>query len=79
MAVPTRAECARLDDGDPLASYRAEFVIEDDALIYFDGNSLGRLPKATVARVNQVLTAEWGGSADQVVARDLARPPHAGG
>jgi kynureninase len=58
--VPTRQDCAALDAADPLASYREEFVIEDDSLIYFDGNSLGRLPKATVRRVEQVLTREWG-------------------
>ena len=58
----TRAECEALDAADPLASYRAEFVVDDDALIYLDGNSLGRLPKATSDRVQRVLAHEWGSS-----------------
>ena len=33
-----------LDWKDDLASFREEFVINDDDLIYMDGNSLGRLP-----------------------------------
>ncbi len=56
----TREECVALDRADPLASYRGEFVVEDESLIYLDGNSLGRLPRATVDRVGQVLDAEWG-------------------
>ncbi len=59
--TPTRSDCVALDDLDPLASYRTEFVIDDESLIYFDGNSLGRLPRATVDRVHEVLRREWGG------------------
>ena len=58
--APTRDDCVTLDDEDPLRSYRDEFAIDDQALIYFDGNSLGRLPRETVERVNHVLTREWG-------------------
>ena len=49
-----------LDAADPLAHYRDEFVITDNDLCYLDGNSLGRLPKATVAVVNSYLYDEWG-------------------
>lgn len=56
----TRADCVALDAADPLASYRGEFVVEDESLIYLDGNSLGRLPRATVERLRQVLSHEWG-------------------
>jgi kynureninase len=49
-----------LDNKDPLARYKSEFVIEDPTLCYLDGNSLGRLPKATIAAVNDFLTKEWG-------------------
>ncbi len=59
-AAVTREECRRLDDADPLASYRDEFLLPDPALIYFDGNSLGRLPRASAERVRQVMTDEWG-------------------
>ena len=36
-----------LDAADPLASFRDRFVIADPAVVYLDGNSLGRLPLAT--------------------------------
>jgi len=50
----------QLDQQDPLASFRVQFVIPDPDLIYLDGNSLGRLPKATTERVRQVVEQEWG-------------------
>ena len=40
-----RAE--ELDAHDPLASFRDQFVV-GDGLIYLDGNSLVRLPKAAI-------------------------------
>jgi kynureninase len=49
-----------LDEQDEMAHYRQRFVIEDPELIYLDGNSLGRLPKATRARLQQVVDDEWG-------------------
>jgi len=48
-----------LHDQDPLASFRSRFVI-DDELIYLDGNSLGRLPKATIDALRAVVEGEWG-------------------
>ena len=54
------ATAGALDAHDPLAHYRDQFVISDDDLRYLDGNSLGRLPKATITAVNDFLTAEWG-------------------
>ncbi len=56
----TRADVEALDRADPLAHYRDQFVVADDALIYLDGNSLGMLPKATRARVQEVLDEDWG-------------------
>jgi kynureninase len=53
------SDAQALDAADPLAPLRAQFDIPPD-LIYFDGNSLGVLPKATSARVQQVLQQEWG-------------------
>lgn len=49
-----------LDAQDPLAKFREEFVIEDADTIYMDGNSLGRLPKRTIARVREIVEKEWG-------------------
>ncbi|HEY7045110.1 MAG TPA: kynureninase [Nocardioidaceae bacterium] len=57
----TRAYAEQLDRADPLASYRDEFVIPDDDLVYLDGNSLGRLPKSSQERVKHVLDDDWGG------------------
>jgi kynureninase len=49
----------QLDSQDELAQFRDEFVIEDPALIYLDGNSLGRLPKRTAARLRHVVERGW--------------------
>jgi len=50
----------QLDSQDPLAAYRDQFVITDPDLVYFDGNSLGRMPKASAARAKQIVDEEWG-------------------
>src|SRR5260370_40854136 len=55
----TRASLRALDAADPLAAYRALFPLPA-GVVYLDGNSLGALPRATVARVSQVLRVEWG-------------------
>jgi kynureninase len=49
----------RFDAQDELAGYRGAFVQQGD-LIYMDGNSLGRLPRATVERMRAVVEQEWG-------------------
>jgi len=43
-----RARALALDAADPLAGWRDEFLIPDPALVYLDGNSLGRTPKRTL-------------------------------
>lgn len=48
-----------LDAGDPLARYRDQFV-QPEGVIYLDGNSLGQLPKATVAAGTDVMERAWG-------------------
>ena len=55
----TRNDLEELDNRDPLNQYRSEFNIPED-ILYFDGNSLGALPSATVHRVNEVILNEWG-------------------
>ncbi len=60
MQPTERAYAEALDAADPLAHYRDQFVITDPDLCYLDGNSLGRLPKATVERVANFVTNEWG-------------------
>lgn len=54
-------EALQLDQRDPLGHFRSRFEGLSDALIYLDGNSLGPLPKATLARLNQLTGKEWGG------------------
>ena len=61
VTIPTDlAYAAALDAHDPLAPFRDRFVVPDPALIYLDGNSLGRLPKATAARAADLITHQWG-------------------
>ena len=57
----TRADALALDDDDPLSSWRDEFVIADESLVYLDGNSLGMMPRRTVDRLQRVLHDEWAG------------------
>ena len=59
-AVSPLDRAAALDAADPLAAFRDRFVIADPGLVYLDGNSLGRLPKATAERVGRVVADEWG-------------------
>jgi kynureninase len=61
VSIPIDTDFARqLDRHDVLAGFRDEFVIADPNLIYLDGNSLGRLPKRSIARVHEVVDREWG-------------------
>ncbi|WP_418316517.1 kynureninase [Piscinibacter sakaiensis] len=57
--ILTRADCEQHDRADPLAPLREQFDLPDGT-IYLDGNSLGVLPKATAARVQQLISEEWG-------------------
>ena len=57
--TPTRTDLEALDRDDALAPLRELFTIPE-GVIYLDGNSLGALPKATPARVAEVVQREWG-------------------
>ena len=61
MATRYERDPATLDAADPLAAFRDRFVFSDPDLVYLDGNSLGRLPRATVERLAAVVGEEWGG------------------
>ncbi|HZE65565.1 MAG TPA: kynureninase [Sporichthyaceae bacterium] len=56
-----RADALALDAADPLAGFRDRFTEPEPGLIYLDGNSLGRLPRATRDRLVEVIDREWGG------------------
>jgi kynureninase len=55
----TRDDLVAMDAADPLQRLREQFALPDGT-IYLDGNSLGALPKATAARLQQAVTADWG-------------------
>jgi kynureninase len=60
VIVATLRDVQALDAQDPLGRFREHFVIADPDQCYLDGNSLGRLPRATVDAVHRVLQQEWG-------------------
>jgi len=49
----------KMDRQDPLSAYRDRFHLPKD-VTYLDGNSLGALPTTTAARIQDVVTREWG-------------------
>ena len=57
--VTSREDAVALDAADPLSPLRELFEVPD-GLIYLDGNSLGAMPRAAVARAQQVVAQEWG-------------------
>ncbi len=54
------AYAQELDDRDELREYRQRFVIDEPGLIYVDGNSLGRLPRASLALGQDLIGRQWG-------------------
>jgi kynureninase len=60
MKVTDRQYAEELDKKDPLAHFKSQFVVGDPTMCYLDGNSLGRLPKATITAINDFMTKEWG-------------------
>ena len=55
----TEADCIALDQADVLRACRSRFMLPA-GVIYLDGNSLGALPAAVPARLQQAVTQEWG-------------------
>ena len=55
----TRDDAIALDAADLLSPLRKQFELPP-GVIYLDGNSLGVLPRTTAARVQAVVTQEWG-------------------
>jgi len=57
---PASVDPALLDAADPLRDFRARFAHDESGLNYLDGNSLGRLPRATVALLHDAIERQWG-------------------
>ncbi len=57
--MTTREEAEALEAASPLAGYRERFLIPEDDIVYLNGNSLGRLPRATAERLRRVVEEEW--------------------
>lgn len=59
IAMMTLADARALDAADPLSTMRERFVLPE-GILYFDGNSLGALPKATIAAQKDAVERQWG-------------------
>ena len=57
--IHSRAAAEALDRDDPLAGFRDEFLIADDGVVYFDGNSLGRPPARVADALARVVATGW--------------------
>jgi kynureninase len=62
-AAALERRAAELDAADPLGHLSERFVDSGDTgvVAYLDGNSLGRPPRATAARLERFVREEWGG------------------
>ncbi|MCP9767325.1 kynureninase [Lacihabitans sp. LS3-19] len=49
----------KLDVNDSLSAFKDRFVFNENE-VYFDGNSLGRLPKETQKVLDKTIQSEWG-------------------
>lgn len=55
----TLAEVQALDRADPLGSFRHRFALPD-GIAYFDGHSLGPLPREAIANQANLVEQQWG-------------------
>jgi kynureninase len=53
-------KASRLDSDDPLKKFRSKFFMDDQKLIYLDGNSLGMLPLESVKAIDIQVVENWG-------------------
>jgi kynureninase len=56
----TLQHARELDTRDPLAAFRSRFFFPEECPLYLDGNSLGRVPFITTARMRTVVVEQWG-------------------
>jgi kynureninase len=61
MTISTDAAYAdQLDAQDQLTHFHERFIIADPDFIYLDGNSLGRLPLASIELASTLVQQQWG-------------------
>ncbi len=57
--TPSREDCAKRDQADPLATFYDEFALPE-GVTYLDGNSLGAMPRAAERRMQDTIEKDWG-------------------
>ena len=57
---PSLDHAKTLDAADPLSQYRARIFNADPNMVYMDGNSLGRLPIASIDTAADIVNRQWG-------------------
>lgn len=65
----TLSDVLELDLGDPLGAFRQRFLLPD-GIAYFDGHSLGPLPRQAQAKLGEVVEDQW--VRDRTLADNLA-------
>jgi kynureninase len=55
-----REEALERDRADPLGAFREEFLPDEEGIVYMDGNSLGRPPRAVLTSLQSVVRETWG-------------------
>ncbi|HEY7966263.1 MAG TPA: kynureninase [Solirubrobacteraceae bacterium] len=58
-ATISRPAAEQLDRDDPLAPLRDEFLLGDPAIVYMDGSSLGRPPRAVLGALERLVRDAW--------------------
>src|ERR1019366_4538990 len=59
--IDGREAALERDRADPLAPLRAEFLFDEEGIVYMDGNSLGPPPRAVLDSLERVVRDGWGG------------------
>ncbi|GHF58651.1 kynureninase [Streptomyces mashuensis] len=72
------SEARRLDAEDPLSGFRDRFHPVPEGTVFLNGASLGRMPAATPALVDEVLRGQWGDRLAHARAQWLDLPRRAG-
>jgi kynureninase len=76
--MTSRADAQALDRTDPLRRFRERFVLAPGGPIYMDGNSLGRLPRATAAALRRTVEEDWGKRLVEAWEEWIDLPPRVG-